>query len=858
LLQDVLPGSPAHLAGKLKKGDTILQVDGEDVRSSNIVAKIKGDDVPGSSVSIQVTRAGRKRPLEVTVLRARKESVDYTKKTFELLSELAQMGGANEAGDDIEGPATSLEKELKARLIAMEHEKLQQEVVLDARTATNDRMLSTVKALIHEFSGTAASKFGAPTTASSSQAASSSGRDGGFLRDAALKVGRASQILEESCMTLRTRVAGKLMGMNGRLKRVSEMSELVRESLHEEGRLGGVKSELETSAASAHVTMKLSNAATKLVQLQEKVADRDDQVRKLREQIAGLVTQVETSDLKISLLESKAQLQTAHLSARGGTPSGSSAEPGGPGVESSGVENRRLAAEVIKLRDDMQRQQQEFDEQMGERDASLTELSSSLFAAQDRASASMSELVTLRMENLKLKEQAVEKERKSASDRNSVDEVVVQREQLEKQRKAYEDLEALYMQAQQKYVAASQEVTRKTRELSEARAEAEAGSNDLKGMLRRESDQLQEARNALADTQEQIGAAQAAKEAVEEQLAAAEERHKALEEQIDSRDKLRKDMEEAFSRERQDGINAMRERDSLKKQRNTMRLELEAQIQALREAKDLEIEEKVREEQLRWKRNFEIMEAKIMSKKDKDAARLVEALEVERDQLLAELNSGEMERKDAADQVQSELEARKREAVQAKRERDSLKVEMDESRYVIGQLTAEVTDLRSKANGGGRSLLHGDVPWNVSQVQQQRSVAPIAQRAGPGQSQAQQRAAAPFPPPPITPPVPMLQLNPPSPPNHQQHPSHPQHPSPDFTEVMSPRGVSDPRDNSPQPSHSSHSSHASADLLSLSRSGSQGFPPQQRGGPNVPGDVAGAPSKPVGVYSNRAGRLFAM
>ena len=489
-LQDVLPGSPAHIGGKLKKGDTILQVDGEDVGANNIVAKIKGDDVPGSSVSIQVTRAGRKRPLEVTVLRARKESVEYTKKTFELVSELAQMGGATD-DDDIESPASLLEKELKARLVASEQERLQQEIVLEAKAASNDKMLETVKALVLEFKDIAARQFGTPATAAiSSHVPSSAGRDGASMRDAALKVGRATQLLEESCKTLRTRVAGKLTSMDIRLKRVSDLSKRVNSSVNEQGKVGVAKHDLETSAASAHATKKLSEAATKLLQLQEKLADSEDEARKLRKQNADLMTQSETNDLKISLLQSKVQLQTAQMAGaamRSDTMSALSAEPGGPALESNANETKRLAAELSRLKDEMQRQKQEFDKQMSERDVSLSELSSSLFAAQDRASASMSELVTLRMENLKLKEQAVEKERKfSSSDRKSSDEFALNKDQLDKQRKAYADLEALYMQTQQKYVATSQELTKKTREISELRADADEQS-DLKEMLRRES-----------------------------------------------------------------------------------------------------------------------------------------------------------------------------------------------------------------------------------------------------------------------------------------------------------------------------------------------------------------------------------
>ena len=90
-VQDVLPGSPVYLCGKIKPGDSILQVDGEGVEPNNIVDKIKGNDIPGSRVLIQVVRPGRKRPVNVNMLRASMDAVDFIGKTFEVLEKLAQL-----------------------------------------------------------------------------------------------------------------------------------------------------------------------------------------------------------------------------------------------------------------------------------------------------------------------------------------------------------------------------------------------------------------------------------------------------------------------------------------------------------------------------------------------------------------------------------------------------------------------------------------------------------------------------------------------------------------------------------------------------------------------------------------------
>jgi len=692
IIQDVVPGSPAQLVGKLKKGDTILQVDGENVDTKNIVEKIKGSDLPSSSVSIQVTRVGKKRPLEVTILRATKESVEYARKTFEMLSELAQLSGASGFEDDSEGPASGLEKGLRIRLAALEHEKLQQEVVLQEKETNSDVLLSSAKALVAEFATIAVSTFGenAPAThlAGTSDDAPSSR---GALRDAALKMGRATQFLEESCMNLRARVAGKLVGMDNRLKRVGEMSGRVRESLLEKGAGSNtLGNDLET--------------ATKMVKLQESLADSDQELRKSRQRTTGLVSQVEVLERKILQLDSKAQAAGGKHTSN--TSSASSAEPGGPVVENNTVDSKRLALKLSRLQHEIHRQKEEHVDEMNQRDCSLSELSSSLFAAQERASASMSELVTLRMENLKLKEQAVEKERKMA---NSVEQSSHEYAQLQaklaSKNQAFVDLEAHYMQTQQKYVETSQDLTRKTKDLSILMREAQISSNDqqtAEDLLRRETEELTHVQRAMATIQHNLQAAEAATQTAQSKLQASEQSRKTLEDKYASGEQLRKNMEETFSRERQDGMVAMRERDALKKQRNALKSELEI----FKDARGKEVQGKVNDEQLRWKRNLDAMEYKLKVENERDTAKRLERVESERDALLADVKETQLLLVHTQEHAKRNLEVEKRKEEQAARERDGLKVEMDESRYVIGQLTAEVRELRSMQRMASTSPPH--------------------------------------------------------------------------------------------------------------------------------------------------------
>jgi hypothetical protein len=807
LVHDILLGSPAHLVGRLKRGDVILQVDSQDVGTHNIVDRIKGSDLPGSSVSLRVARPGRKRPLDVTVLRATKESVDRTRQTFELISELAQHGGAGGVDDDIQSPASMVEKDLHRRLVSLEQEKLQQEVVLQEKEASRAKLSASVRTLVAEFVSIVGGRGGEEGTSISLSvpdgrvaSSASTGTDMGALRDTALKVGRATNALEDQCSQLCARVAGKLLSMDDRLKRLGDLSAHVRQA----------------SAMPSAAARKLSDAATKLVQLQDKVVRYENELLEFKQANSGLVLQAETRELKISWLESKVQLQAStmansKLHEPDYAPSESSAEPGGPAVDNSAGESRRLVAEIGKLKEEMARQKQRHEDDINEREKSLSDLSSSLFAAQDRASASMSELVTLRMENLKLKEQAVENERKlSASERQNSVEIMLLKADLDMQTKTRKELEENYRQVQQKYVEASQELTQKTREASARISESEehkmqAASaqqtvDSLKELMRRESDQLQEARGALERTQDKLQASEAALQASMDKFGASENLRKTLEEKLGSSEQLRKNMEDTFNRERQEGLLAIRERDSLKRQRNSLQLELE-KFQA---AKEREVE------------------------------------------------AGASDHKEALEQAQRELDDKRRESAQAKRERDSVKAELDESRYVIGQLTSEVNDLRYKLNTG-----MSPQQMQQQQIQQQQmpvqmaglrpAPLPKAQRSAPPQGHQGQETMSPH--------GEVYELTPGYATSQSYQPSLVLH----TQEHHDPSPVGSSHSHSPYGSHSSHHSQSP---------GAGAFPQSQQqqvqmalGQPEIGmGEWKGGgnPPKPVGVYSNRAGRLFAM
>ena len=329
-------------------------------------------------------------------------------------------------------------------------------------------------------------------------------------------------------------------------------------------------------------------------------------------------------------------------------------------------------------------------------------------------------------------------------------------------------------------------------------ASAQQTVDSLKELMRRESDQLQEARGALELTQDKLQEAEAALQATMDKFGASENLRKTLEEKLASSEHLRKNMEDTFNRERQEGLAAIRERDSLKRHRNSLQLELE-KFQA---AKEREVE------------------------------------------------AGAADHKEALEKAQRELDDKRRESAQAKRERDSVKAELDESRYVIGQLTSEVNDLHYKLNTGMspqqmQPQQMQQQPMPVHMVGLRPAPLPKAQRSAPPQGHQGQETMSPH--------GEVYELTPGYATSQSYQPSLVLH----TQEHHDPSPVGSAHSQSPYGSHSSHHSQSP---------GAGAFPQSQQqqvqmAQPEIGmGEWKGGgnPPKPVGVYSNRAGRLFAM
>jgi len=148
-----VPGSPAYLSGKVKPGDVLVQVDGEDVGPENVVSKMRGNDVTGTRIKLLVERQGRRRPFAVHLIRASREVVDRKKKVFELLATLAQAAGASSLQQDAEqdNSAAALHRKMIAQIRELERENMEEEIILREQADRMTRALRQAQILVLEF-----------------------------------------------------------------------------------------------------------------------------------------------------------------------------------------------------------------------------------------------------------------------------------------------------------------------------------------------------------------------------------------------------------------------------------------------------------------------------------------------------------------------------------------------------------------------------------------------------------------------------------------------------------------------------------------------------------------------------------
>lgn len=146
-----VPGSPAYLSGKLQKGDVINQVDNAPVSGANIISRIRGDDSPGSKVTLNVERAGKKRPMEIGLIRAPVQLVNKRKQLYEMITNLAQMAGASPFESEVDDGPTTLGRDCHAVLKEILLKTFENEVLLKEEIKSREGAVYEAQKLLENF-----------------------------------------------------------------------------------------------------------------------------------------------------------------------------------------------------------------------------------------------------------------------------------------------------------------------------------------------------------------------------------------------------------------------------------------------------------------------------------------------------------------------------------------------------------------------------------------------------------------------------------------------------------------------------------------------------------------------------------
>eukprot|EP00960_Hanusia_phi_P065538 766126-Hanusia_phi.AAC.2 len=125
---DFIPGSPAYLNDKIRKGDIIRRVNDVDASAANIEELLRGSDIPGTTVGLLIERKSRKRPFDVNLTRAPVAFVESKSKVHEKLQELAHA--ASTKGEEAPGECDSLLRDIQKQIDAIDREYMEKEHVL--------------------------------------------------------------------------------------------------------------------------------------------------------------------------------------------------------------------------------------------------------------------------------------------------------------------------------------------------------------------------------------------------------------------------------------------------------------------------------------------------------------------------------------------------------------------------------------------------------------------------------------------------------------------------------------------------------------------------------------------------------
>ena len=143
-IQILVPGGPAHISGKLKRGDEIVAVDGVAVDVSNLIKLLRGTDIIGSKCRITAKRSGSTFDIELSRTSAFSvRSMDH----FVNLVDILERQLKQRASHDSMLPSV---KAVLAHAIETEHTRCSSEALLASRLF---HVQSKINGLVNDMQG---------------------------------------------------------------------------------------------------------------------------------------------------------------------------------------------------------------------------------------------------------------------------------------------------------------------------------------------------------------------------------------------------------------------------------------------------------------------------------------------------------------------------------------------------------------------------------------------------------------------------------------------------------------------------------------------------------------------------------
>jgi C-terminal processing protease CtpA/Prc len=87
----VVRGGPAYIFANIRKGDEIRSVDGHPVDAKNIIERLRGNDLIGSTCNLTVAKPGDASTVDVSLVRASSKTVSQCHEIMTKLGALEEL-----------------------------------------------------------------------------------------------------------------------------------------------------------------------------------------------------------------------------------------------------------------------------------------------------------------------------------------------------------------------------------------------------------------------------------------------------------------------------------------------------------------------------------------------------------------------------------------------------------------------------------------------------------------------------------------------------------------------------------------------------------------------------------------------